>query len=53
MSISCAYECKDKYKVDIEDCYYLYKAETVAFSDNDSLILCIQNAKNKYQQCLK
>lgn len=53
MSISCAYECEDKYKVDIEDCHYIYEAETVASIDNHCLILCIRDSENKLQNCLK
>ena len=53
MSISCAYECENKYKIDIEDCHYLFEVETVEFTNNALLIACIQNAYIKYHNCSK
>jgi len=53
MYISCINECDYEYKFDIKDCHYIYEAETVAFTDNSCLILCIRNAEYKYQDCSK
>ena len=49
----CAYECEDRYKIDIEDCHYLFEVEEATFTDNDLLIACIQNAYIKYDNCSK
>ena len=53
MSISCTYECENRYKKDIEQCHITYEVETLAFTENDFLINCIRKAEDKYQNCLK
>ena len=53
MSVSCSYECEDRYKKDIDACHHIYELEAVSFTENDILIHCIRNAENKYQSCSK